>query len=1033
MEAIRPVGGQRQNDNFLSNSENSLVNDLPPPPEPFPLHLLSKNASSSTDSRIESDQINPSIFMKLVIKRLRSVQRSCIDALSALLPDHAAQNGDVDWDPSLAADSDCQLAQALMELLEATYELESLTPTPAGPALQEERGVGVVRGEIASLGNLTTQLDRLQSARVASRPQTPIIGTYSGADPAMSMVRLELVWARLESLNLAIVELSHQRHQQSAENREASPPSYETYHDGSHELPQYSEVNPDTSSASLAKSADLPKLKDNSKSPSSLGPSTTQTSANREKMLNELEAVTSAIERLYGVSPQLSNQRVEQRPQAPSSAEGRRNRNNEIADVKANERVDEEQKMKELNEIWRQLQDVRRKREEMEGQRADFSTSHSRSKERYITQLIEKAEKQRLSSQDSEIGPIDIELAKARELRDRDHFLRDLIEQFADRRLDNQDAIALAEDRSAARLAKKQALISALITHTQTTGLSSQNSPLTSEGKLAENRSAFVNQLAENSSAGRLHDQDSLPPISKEDDIMKAGGEKDPMEIVTVKDFLASSRPPISQSEAHVRESVEKRERSNSEGGGKRRVVSKITGMVRKGSVHLGLKSTFSTDQNNVTYVVEHQENLKSLQVLVHGVGISSDLELNIQTLSSNSGSTKAAIITSKKDPSLSIDVVLPVSVYSDQTMPLVPQSLYQEAKLSALPTPAASNALMITHALSAPDFRSMKPTVLCCTICQRHLAGLPFSRDLKQAYKDLPSDHWAEMIDIWMCHDDPAFTARLAGMTEEGFWPRDGGVLVGGSYVLLEETRGKWETLQKGVQKETEPWRLINCSCGEVVGKQRVDDGKPGSGTLRFSKWAVGLLDDDDSVITRFPLSVFVVSDMLELAQAHASFRFIISEEETGDQKLYASILWLFNASTSVSYFKPTPTSAQTSSLRSSFTVSQASDRRSVRSRRSSAAGSITTNNSERNGGCAKDDGRGKSIKAVKIMYKIMDDSTHFDKLPGFCPGGQIEHLTYSHEVCSRLITTLKESTSVYPLARRSMGAFDVGFLERA
>lgn len=57
MEAIRPVGGQRQNDNFLSNSENSLVNDLPPPPEPFPVHLLSDNASSSTDSRVEPDQI----------------------------------------------------------------------------------------------------------------------------------------------------------------------------------------------------------------------------------------------------------------------------------------------------------------------------------------------------------------------------------------------------------------------------------------------------------------------------------------------------------------------------------------------------------------------------------------------------------------------------------------------------------------------------------------------------------------------------------------------------------------------------------------------------------------------------------------------------------------------------------------------------------------------------------------------------------------------------------------------------------------
>lgn len=114
---------------------------------------------------------------------------------------------------------------------------------------------------------------------------------------------------------------------------------------------------------------------------------------------------------------------------------------------------------------------------------------------------------------------------------------------------------------------------------------------------MAENRSAFVNQLVEDSSAGRLHDQEPVPHISKRDDTMEAGGEKDPMEIVTVKDFLASSRPPISQSEANVGGSVEKREKSNSEGEGNRRVVSKITGVVRKGSVHLGLKSTFSTGE----------------------------------------------------------------------------------------------------------------------------------------------------------------------------------------------------------------------------------------------------------------------------------------------------------------------------------------------------------------------------------------------------------------------------------------------------
>ncbi|OXB34620.1 hypothetical protein J007_05721 [Cryptococcus neoformans] len=1026
MEAICQVGDRYQNNDSLSNSKNSPVNDLPPPPEPFPLDLLSENVSSSIGSRAESDQI-------LIVKHLRSVQRSCIDALSALLPDHPAQNGDVDWDPTLIADSDDQLAWAVMELLEVTYELEGLTPSPAESMLQKERGEEVVIGDFGSLENLTSQLDKLQSARMASRPQTPTIGTYTDASalhPAISMVRLELARARLESLILAVVELSRQRHQQSTKNRETSPPSYETYHNGSHELPQYSEANPNASSASVSKLADSPTAKGDFRSRSSLESSRSRRSADREKMLNELEAVTSAVERLYSVCPQLSNQRVEVRPLARSSTKDRHHRNDETADLNADERVDEGQKMKELDEIWLQLQGAKRKR--MERQRADVNTSQSRSKEKFIARLVEQAEKRRLPSQDGEMGAVDGELAKARELRDKDHFLQDLIEQSADRRFDNQDAAAPPEDRSATRHAKQQALINALVTHIQTTRLASQDFPLTFEDKLAENRSAFVNQLVEYSSAGRLYDQDSLPPTPRGDENMGIGEEKDPMEIVTVKDFLASNRPPIPQSEADTGGSAEKREMSSSEGGGKRRVVSKIAGMVRKGGAHLGQKFTFSPDQNNVTYVVEHQENLKSLQILVHGIGISSNLELNIKTLPSSSGSTNAAIITSKREPSLSIDVALPALVYSDQIMPLVPQSLYQEAKLSALPTPAASNALIITHALSAPDLRSLKVTALCCTICERHLSSLPFSRDPRQAYKDLPSDHWAEMIDIWMCHDDPAFTARLAGMTEEGFWPTDGGVLVGGSYLLVEETRGKWETLRKGTQKENETWRLINCKCGEVVGKQRVDDGKPGSRTLRFSKWAIGLLDDedDDGEITRFPFSVFIVSDMLELAQAHASFRFIISEEETGDQKLY---LWLFNASTSVSYFKPTLTSAQTSPLRSSFTVYQASERRSVRSRRSSAASSIKTNNSGGNGASVKGDDRGKVIKAVKIMYKVVDESANLDRLPGFGPGGQIEHLTYSREVCSRLIAMLKESTSVYPAARRSMGAFDVGFLERA
>ena len=36
-------------------------------------------------------------------------------------------------------------------------------------------------------------------------------------------------------------------------------------------------------------------------------------------------------------------------------------------------------------------------------------------------------------------------------------------------------------------------------------------------------------------------------------------------------------------------------------------------------------------------------------------------------------------------------------------------------------------------------------------------------------------------------------------------------------------------------------------CACGAVLGKQRPDDGQPGAGTLRISKWAIALLRDEN------------------------------------------------------------------------------------------------------------------------------------------------------------------------------------------
>jgi hypothetical protein len=55
-------------------------------------------------------------------------------------------------------------------------------------------------------------------------------------------------------------------------------------------------------------------------------------------------------------------------------------------------------------------------------------------------------------------------------------------------------------------------------------------------------------------------------------------------------------------------------------------------------------------------------------------------------------------------------------------------------------------------------------------------------------SYRDLPSEHWAELLDAWMCHHDQKLADRIAQTAKEGFWPARGECLVGGSYLLLEE-----------------------------------------------------------------------------------------------------------------------------------------------------------------------------------------------------------------------------------------------------
>ncbi|KAK4686057.1 ubiquitin-protein ligase E3 D, partial [Tremellales sp. Uapishka_1] len=1103
MEAVRPTRYVQLDD----------TNDLPPPPAPFPTELLpTASPAVSVDSTFCISGHTADVYLPQppsILQSLTAVEDSCIRAFRTLLPTSASH----------LTESESQLVSAVSELLEVAHELETfhtastLHVGAASPALDESTE--------SPYAILSRHLEELQTV-ASQRADVPQL------QPAVDIVREEIAWARIHSLSNAVLGLMCLEENATGNGLGAgpSPPDYtqsqiEKRKMVESDLPSYDD-HADASVPFVSKA----EVRDTSQ------PTTRQPDSPNEKMIRELDAVTQAIERLYDVTPQYHDQRVELKPAvAPSTPSP------SLLKAKRAAQEKEREKHRELEAIWKQIERAHGKMR-IKDQRVDMEGWEERRaarRENYLDHLAEKADETRLRGQDGEITPVNADLARARELRARDHFLRDLIEQSADRRLGNQDSNSPLS-LPVGDADKQRALISSIVSRVQASRLASQDYPFSVHERLTERRASLIENMVEFSSNGRLNSQDSLPPTPS-----LHGVKEDPFELVTVQDFLASKRASAMEqtSSAESSETMQ-RSRSNSaplgdDGKKGSTALKKFAGFVRRGSLVLGLKASggsgqssarqsrahadgrWDVDLSDVAYIAEHQENLRSVQIMIQGAGSSPDYVLETEV--STAEGVDEAVLVSRKDPSVSSRITLPTLVRPGQSAALLSTDLSLEGKLAALPTTSSGSISSLnthlTHALSSPELRDYQPRSLECAICHHRIADLAGER----IYKDLPSEHWAEMMEIWMCHNDPSFTAQLAKHTKDGFWPTAGTILVGSSYLLVHSSEidctdlvvqnapnvsdlfvdfqsllppcnlrairrpssfpltvsspysqdGRTvETLasfdgpfpsEAGARQEslslladttcpksrpaftsngpsaseindlclerhraettpeatfrhpaTSPfngmWRSVTCSCGEVLGKKRFEDGKIGHGTFKLDKWAVGFSKADDSPL-RYPLSVFILSELLELAQAHASYRFIVADEETSERRL---LIWLFNPSIGISYRQSTR-SPLPSPLRQSF-----SDKNM--SRRQSSSSVVPSS---------------RTMRVAKIFYKVIDDHFEVENLPGFGVSGQTENLSYSHNVCSRLIQALKDSSALYPISKRQMGAFDIGFLERS
>jgi len=253
--------------------------------------------------------------------------------------------------------------------------------------------------------------------------------------------------------------------------------------------------------------------------------------------------------------------------------------------------------------------------------------------------------------------------------------------------------------------------------------------------------------------------------------------------------------------------------------------------------------------------------------------------------------------------------------------------------------------------------------------------------------YLDLPSEHWAELVDVWMCHPTQELNDAVAKHAE-GIWPKPNLVFIGVSYLLVHGS----DVVEDNMTVETkgEEWALVRCLCGQVIGKckeQPETSEAPECKYYRFAKYAIRPVSPSATPL-RLSLPAFFVEDMHCIAQMHANWRFVIYDEEQDKPRF---LIWLFKPTIMLSWSTP--------------------NYRAI-------------------------SGEGKQLCA-KVLFKVLDSSltretidATLDMYPNF---SRAESLSYPSSACRRLTTLLRDSNRIFPEDMRKMAGLDIGFLERA
>ncbi|KAI9023028.1 HECT-like ubiquitin-conjugating enzyme-binding-domain-containing protein [Phycomyces nitens] len=194
---------------------------------------------------------------------------------------------------------------------------------------------------------------------------------------------------------------------------------------------------------------------------------------------------------------------------------------------------------------------------------------------------------------------------------------------------------------------------------------------------------------------------------------------------------------------------------------------------------------------------------------------------------------------------------------------------------------------------------------LISCSHCSTALVN---AQDAKVPFKhkDMPSEHWYELVECWICHETKPEEHRAR---MKPILARPDVLLVGSTYYLVHADNLTPDSLvidhdvaskinwDNGTYTK---WITVNCSnCAMPLGEGQYEkyDEEPVLRAVKLFKYCVSILPTPCEVPTFMD---FLVCDLVNAAKAHATYRFLIQGRNTG--KIYC-LIWLFNWDTDIIY----------------------------------------------------------------------------------------------------------------------------------